>query len=59
MKAIQNAQCSIFNVQFSLQNQEMTLFTSWGVVLKELEECRTALKIVRKKELIKPVKRID
>src|SRR6266487_990335 len=30
-----------------------------GVVLKELKERRTALKIVRKKELIKPVKRID
>jgi len=30
-----------------------------GVVLKELKECRTALKIIRRKELIKPVKRID
>ena len=30
-----------------------------GVVLKELKECRTALKIVRRKEMIKPVKRID
>jgi four helix bundle protein len=26
-----------------------------SVVLKELKECRTALKIIRKKELIKPV----
>ena len=26
-----------------------------GVVLKELKECRTALKIIRKKELIKPI----
>ena len=25
-----------------------------GVVLKELKECRTALKIIRKKEIIKP-----
>lgn len=30
-----------------------------GVVLKELKECRTALKIIRRKELIKPIKRID
>lgn len=30
-----------------------------GVVLKELKECRTALKIIRKKDLIKPVKRIE
>lgn len=30
-----------------------------GVVLKELKECRTALKIIRRKELIKPVKRVD
>ena len=30
-----------------------------GVVLKELKECRTALKIIRKKELIRPVKRTD
>jgi len=30
-----------------------------GVVLKELKECRTALKIIRKKELIKPTKRIS
>ena len=27
-----------------------------GVVLKELKECRTALKVIRKKELVKPVK---
>jgi len=26
-----------------------------GVVLKELKECRTALKVIRKKELIKPL----
>ena len=30
-----------------------------GVVLKELKECRTALKIIRKKEMIKPIKRTD
>ncbi|HEV8282876.1 MAG TPA: four helix bundle protein [Chitinophagaceae bacterium] len=30
-----------------------------GVVLKELKECRTALKIIRRRELIKPVKRTD
>ena len=30
-----------------------------GVVLKELKECRTALKIIRRKEMIKPIRRID
>ena len=30
-----------------------------GIVLKELKECRTALKIIRRKELIKPVKRTE
>ena len=30
-----------------------------GVVLKELKECMTALKIIRRKELINPIKRID
>ena len=30
-----------------------------GIVLKEIKECRTALKIIRKKELIKPIKRTD
>jgi len=30
-----------------------------GVVLKELKECRTALKIIGKKELIKPASRLD
>jgi four helix bundle protein len=30
-----------------------------GIVLKELKECRTDLKIIRKKELIRPVKRTD
>jgi four helix bundle protein len=30
-----------------------------GVVLKELKECRTALKIIRRKEMIKPIKRTD
>lgn len=30
-----------------------------GVVLKELKECRTALKIIRRKGLIKPVDRTD
>lgn len=30
-----------------------------GVVLKELKECRTALKIVIKKEMIKPVSKLD
>ena len=29
-----------------------------GVVLKELKECRTALKIIRKKEMIKPVSKL-
>lgn len=30
-----------------------------SIVLKELKECRTALKIIRKKELIKPVSKLD
>ena len=30
-----------------------------SVVLKELKECRTALKIIGKKELIKPVSKLD
>jgi four helix bundle protein len=30
-----------------------------GVVLKEWKECRSALKIIRKKELIKPVAKLD
>jgi len=30
-----------------------------GVVLKELKECRTALKIIRRKEMIKPIKKLD
>jgi four helix bundle protein len=30
-----------------------------GVVLKELKECRTALKIIRKKEMIKPVDKLE
>jgi len=30
-----------------------------GVVLKELKECRTALKVIRKKELIKPVLKLE
>jgi len=30
-----------------------------GVVLKELKECRTALKIIRKKEMIKPINKIS
>ena len=30
-----------------------------SIVLKELKECRTALKIVRTKEMIKPVKKLE
>jgi four helix bundle protein len=30
-----------------------------GVVLKELKECRTALKVIIKKELIKPVEKLQ
>lgn len=29
------------------------------IILKELKECRVALKIIRKKEMIKPVKKLD
>ncbi len=30
-----------------------------GVVLKELKECRVALKIIVKKEMIKPIQKLD
>ena len=30
-----------------------------SVVLKELKECRTALKLIRKKEMIKPISKLD
>lgn len=30
-----------------------------AVVLKELKECRTALKIILKKEMIKPISKLD
>ncbi len=30
-----------------------------GVVLKESKECRTALKVIIKKEFIKPIKKLD
>jgi four helix bundle protein len=30
-----------------------------GVVLKELKECRTALKVIIRKEFIKPIKKLD
>jgi four helix bundle protein len=30
-----------------------------GIILKELKECRVALKIIRKKELIKPAIKLD
>ena len=30
-----------------------------GVVLKELKECRTALKVIIKKEMIKPVPKLE
>jgi len=30
-----------------------------GVVLKELKECRTTLKVIRKKEMIKPVSKLE
>lgn len=30
-----------------------------GIILKELKECRTALKIIIKKQLIKPVLKLD
>jgi four helix bundle protein len=30
-----------------------------GVVLKELKECRTALKVITKKEMIKPVSKLE
>lgn len=30
-----------------------------GVILKELKECRTALKVIRKKEMIKPVAKLE
>ena len=30
-----------------------------GIVLKELKECRTALKVIRKKEMIKPLSKLE
>lgn len=30
-----------------------------GIILKELKECRIALKIILKKEMIKPIKKLD
>jgi len=30
-----------------------------GIILKELKECRVALKIIRKKEMIKPINKSD
>ena len=30
-----------------------------GIILKEIKECRVALKIIRKKEMIKPVKKLE
>jgi len=30
-----------------------------GIILKELKECRTALKVIRKKQMIKPVSKLD
>ncbi len=30
-----------------------------GIIVKELKECRVALKIIRKKEMIKPVKKLE
>ncbi|MEO6541816.1 MAG: four helix bundle protein [Ferruginibacter sp.] len=30
-----------------------------GVILKELKECRTTLKVIKKKELIKPVSKLE
>lgn len=30
-----------------------------GIILKELKECRTALKVIKKKELIKPAAKLE
>lgn len=30
-----------------------------GIILKELKECRTALKIIRRKEMIKSIEKLD
>ena len=30
-----------------------------GIILKELKECRAALKIIRKKEMIRPVQKLN
>lgn len=42
-----------------LQNRELILIHKLGVCLKELKECRTALKIIMKKEMIKPVAKLQ
>jgi len=30
-----------------------------GLILKELKECRTALKVIRKEDMIKPASKLD
>lgn len=30
-----------------------------GIIVKELKECRVALKIIRKKSMIEPVKKLE
>lgn len=37
----------------------MIFLHKMGVVLKELKECRIALKVIRRKELIKPVSKLE
>ena len=34
-------------------------YSQMGIILKELKECRTALKVIIKKELINPIKKLD
>src|SRR5687767_10482669 len=64
--------CSIFNAQFSMFSWEnknygevqgaearSDFIHKMRVVLKELKECRTALKIIIRKGLIKPVKKLS
>jgi four helix bundle protein len=47
-------------VKYKQQNRgTIPIAIGMGVVLKELKECRTALKIIRKKAMIKPIDKLE
>ena len=41
------------------RNQELIFIHKLGICLKELKECRTALKIIVKRQMIKPIERLQ